>query len=763
MKLTHIKLAVLLLMPFLALAQEVQDKKVKLSVKNEESINTDGIDFSPSFYEDGIVFISSKMDAKAKPKAKGAPKGKSYVTIMRSTRDMEGALAAPQLFAQELIGSYNEGPVCFDRTGETVYFSANVSQKKGKKNKASKKGQIKMALYSATRVGGKWSEPVQLPFSTGEFDDMHPAISIDGDMLIFASNREGGQGKMDLWASYKVGDAWGAPVNLSTVNSASDEAFPFIHADNTLYFASDVAGGSGGLDLYFVVHDGDKHWTTPVNMGQPFNTSGDDFGLIVDLNKINGYYSSSGSGGKGQDDIFSFYTENGNLDDFLLQQNRIADRMLDLQVTVLDRKTYQPLSMAEVKLLNYDQHNVIGRDEEGNYITIQEEDGKDVLRPGTPDPGIEGETDRRGFYTTDVRAGNYAITVSKDGYQPKQLRVPITKPGNNLEILMDRGAPDGQVRWSASVFNTVTNAPMSGTTMVITNQRTGKKDTLVTDANGIVDHYLDPNTKYKVDLYQGKRIIGTTEINTTGYDGANQILMQNISVAPFLSGDVVDLPNIYYNFNDAKLRPDARKDLRMLAALLKQQPDVTVELASHTDCRGSAAYNQDLSQRRANGVVDYLVAQGVSRDRLKPVGYGESQPRNKCVDGVPCTEAEHAQNRRTEMRVLTGGAGNAIVRVDGRLPGSTGGVGTTGNVQVSPADNAEYHVVAGSFLMPERAENHLRTVQSGGFPDAAIVRFPNSEFYSISVGSFSTRKEAFQLKKALNRAKFEAFVRPNSL
>ncbi|MCB0577008.1 MAG: OmpA family protein, partial [Saprospiraceae bacterium] len=189
---------------------------------------------------------------------------------------------------------------------------------------------------------------------------------------------------------------------------------------------------------------------------------------------------------------------------------------------------------------------------------------------------------------------------------------------------------------------------------------------VITDANGMVDHYLNPNTKYKLELYQANRLVGSTEIDTEGWL-PNQLTMQNISVAPLLPGSVIELPNIYYNFNDATLRPDARKDLDLLVALMKQHPSIKVELASHTDCRGNDQYNQQLSQRRANGVVDYLESQGITRARLRPVGYGESEPRNKCRDGVTCTEQEHARNRRTEVRILAGVQGAAMVYVDGQI------------------------------------------------------------------------------------------------
>lgn len=524
-----------------------------------------------------------------------------------------------------------------------------------------------MRMYSATKNGGAWGEPKLMPFSVGDHDDMHPVISIDGDKLFFASNRQGGQGGMDLYVSYRIGDSWTEPVNLgSGVNTPKNEAFPFIHADNTLYFASDgQAGGKGGFDLYYVIPEGSQ-WTKPVNMGDPFNTPGDDFGLIVDLNKINGYFASNGRGGSGGDDIFNFHTENGNLDDYLLQNNRVPDRNLDLRLLVTDKKTAAPIGDAEIQILGSDIAQVIGRDESGKMIAVQQINGQDVIRSIPPEKGISGMTNAKGRFATEIKPGSYTISVVKKGYQTKQLRAPISKPNNDIEITLEKVSYPGKVEWNASVFNYMTNAPLAGATLVLTDP-SGKKDTVMADANGMVSYYLDPNKKYKVDMYQGGRIVGSTEVNTQGW---GQITNQSLSVAPLLPGSVIELPNIYYNFNDATLRPDARKDLDLVVSLLRQHPNISVELASHTDSRGNERYNQDLSQRRANGVVDYLVSRGIDRNRLKPTGYGESELRNRCTDGVSCTEQEHARNRRTEVRILTGlqGASVYISTASCRIP-----------------------------------------------------------------------------------------------
>ncbi len=747
------------------LSAQSETEPVTVEVKNESAINTKGLEFSPTFYEDGIVFISTNNAGLKKLTDKNK---QPYTSILRARRDSDGALASAEPFSKEISSEYNEGPVCFDRTAEVIYISRNIIV--DGREKLSKDGNLMMRIFTSKKEGGVWSTPTPVFQVNDEgYADCHPVISIDGDKLFFASNRPGGSGGMDIYVSYRVGESWSEPVNLGPgVNTSGNEAFPFIHADNTLYYASDgLSGGMGGLDLYYVIPEGTQ-WTKPINMGAPFNTPGDDFGLIVDLNKINGYYSTSGNGGAGADDVFSFHTENGNLDDYLLQNKRVPDRDLDVKILVTDKSSGAPISLAAVQLLNYDANNVIGRDEDGNMITIQNINGQDVMKAMPPDKGINGETDSKGRFLTEVKPGNYAISVSKKGYQTKQIRVQMSKPGNEVAIQLEKTPTGNKLQWNPSVFNYVTNAPLAGAVMVLTNKTTGAKDTVVTDANGMVDHYLSPNTKYKLDLFQAGRIIGSTEIDTEGWL-PNQLTMQNISVAPLLPGSVIELPNIYYNFNDATLRPDARKDLDLMVALMKQHPSIKVELASHTDCRGNDTYNQQLSQRRANGVVDYLASEGVDRSRLRPVGYGESEPRNKCRDGVTCTEQEHARNRRTEVRILAGVQGAAMVYVDGQINSASPekkpddkvnmAPPAAGTVTISSGDRDSYHVVAGSFLMENRAQSQLNVLHKAGYSSAQIVRFPNSPYFSISVGKFKSRGEADVLKRKLDKDKIDAFVR----
>ncbi len=108
---------------------------------------------------------------------------------------------------------------------------------------------------------------------------------------------------------------------------------------------------------------------------------------------------------------------------------------------------------------------------------------------------------------------------------------------------------------------------------------------------------------------------------------------------------------INWDFNSATLNAKAKRiiDEKLLPLLKKGH---RIEIVSHTDSRGSDSYNMDLSERRAKAVVQYLISRGISKDMLESKGYGETMLKNKCANGVQCTEAEHLQNRRTEFRII---------------------------------------------------------------------------------------------------------------
>ncbi len=125
-------------------------------------------------------------------------------------------------------------------------------------------------------------------------------------------------------------------------------------------------------------------------------------------------------------------------------------------------------------------------------------------------------------------------------------------------------------------------------------------------------------------------------------------LAEGLSEKSIKEGDVIELKSIFYDYDKWNIRADAASDLRSLATIMKENPSLEIELSSHTDQRGSARYNQVLSEKRARSARDYLINKGVSPTRIVAVGYGEERLRNTCNI---CSEADHQENRRTEVLV----------------------------------------------------------------------------------------------------------------
>ncbi|MFY7826871.1 MAG: OmpA family protein [Flectobacillus sp.] len=155
-------------------------------------------------------------------------------------------------------------------------------------------------------------------------------------------------------------------------------------------------------------------------------------------------------------------------------------------------------------------------------------------------------------------------------------------------------------------------------------------------------------------------IAGIEIENMSRLGGGTDLIEGAIGMKRIRLNDVFKVENIHYDFNKSNIRPDAAKELDKLIQLLIDNPGVSVELGSHTDSRSGADYNLNLSQKRAESAVNYIVGHGkIAKNRISAKGYGEEQLVNKCADGVNCTEIEHAANRRTEIKI-TGYAVNGV-------------------------------------------------------------------------------------------------------
>ena len=292
--------------------------------------NSNVSDFSPAFYENGIVFPSARGIGNIDVWS-GSPFLDLYVAEGSDT-----SFANPKPLPGSVNQQYHEGPATFDSSFTVMYFTRNNYVKKRKRKKGDER-IMKIKIFKSVRDNDRWPVTGELPFNSDHYSAGHPTLSRDGKYLYFASDmpHPDAVGGQDLYVVEITDSGMTDPVNLGPgINTKGDEVFPFIHnSGDTLFFASDSYLGFGGLDIYAATKTNGK-WTQVRNMGYPLNTSGDDFGLIMQSKIKEGYFASNRPGGMGDDDIYYF-----------------DDRVKVVLVgKVIDKKTGEEIPEAMVRL-----------------------------------------------------------------------------------------------------------------------------------------------------------------------------------------------------------------------------------------------------------------------------------------------------------------------------------------------------------------------------------------------------------------------------
>jgi len=621
-------------------------------VLNNINVNSGKADFGPAFYQDGIVFASDRG---------GKYQDKTYVWTEAPFLDLfyseERAgtdpleLDPPKLFKGEPTTWMHEGTVTFSKDEQTMFFTRNNIYK-GKKTK-DRENTINLRIFSSEQLGDKWGETGDLPFNNDEYSCGHPTLSDDGSALYFVSDMPGGYGEEDIYVSYREGDSWGNPINLGAeINTEGREMFPFIHEDGTLYFSSDVLPGLGGLDVFSSTQGEDGSWLPPENLRAPLNTNYDDFGFILNGDGTEGYLASNRPGGQGSDDIYSF--------------KRTA---FQINGVVVDATTNEPIEGAIVQLIDGEvvlQERTTYANGEFNF-------------PISPDKNYEVRTFKPNYQDGFQAISTEGLLSSID------VKVPMTPDeygGIHCEL---RGL----------IYEEPGAKPVEGATVKLINPVTKFEKTFVTGEDGTYFFELDPETDYVIFATKEFYFTATKQVSTKGRDCASPLMkdlaldisLTKIEVEELPKSDDPNSPNydpnydpndpnnnngnskggvlipesilkefdvqhIYYDLDKSYIRPDAALELDKIVALMYQNPGIQIELGSHTDSRGSDDYNLDLSERRAQSAVDYIISKGIPRDRITARGYGETQLVNRCSNGVACSDEEHQQNRRTEFKII---------------------------------------------------------------------------------------------------------------
>jgi len=201
----------------------------------------------------------------------------------------------------------------------------------------------------------------------------------------------------------------------------------------------------------------------------------------------------------------------------------------------------------------------------------------------------------------------------------------------------------------------VNDAPVSGATVFLLDPTTNTAKVLISDENGMYSDEADYNHFYVAKAMKDGYVYDCTSFRTPAGEIATFQVPRDLVLLKLEVDQVFQVENIYYDLDKWYIREDAEPALDELVEVFKQYP-ISAELSSHTDCRSSDEYNRELSQKRAESAVRYIILQGVAPSRITAKGYGETQLVNNCADGVGCTEEEHQANRRTEFKITSVGS-----------------------------------------------------------------------------------------------------------
>jgi OOP family OmpA-OmpF porin len=527
-----------------------RQKKIRVRPLNE-TINTAHKDYSPIIWNDTMIVYSS-LNSDTIPLIKvedpeHIPSERFYAASMKGS-DWYGGLEAPLPFYN--FDSLASSDGVFSPDGKRFYFTVKKYNKYGK--------QIG-AIYESRKIDGIWYEPVKLNENINheKFTSINPAVGTcyDSrfDILYFATDRPG-VGGYDIWyAVYdKDKDEYRKAHNAgSYLNTPANEVTPFFDIQtHTLYFSSDGLPGYGGYDIYKSIGE-TVNWTTPKNIGTPFNSPYNDV-----------YYVSN------KENTLGF-----------LVSNRNEGKILKSPHCCFDIFTYEPEEDSRLEVT-------------GNIF----------------------ETDST--YISDIIKGNKSKTNNKN------------------EELYSAG----------TVVDLHVENKMDGRYILIS------KDT--TNNRGEFNFKVEKDQNYKLTIKKDKFNKNTIKFSTSNLED-KIISFEDITIVP-VENKPISINNIYFDFNKWELSHESVVYIdTTLVHIMKKYKDIVVELSAHTDGKGDENYNLELSKKRAERVVDYMLSQGIDRSRMIAKGYGEAKPlyNEYFPDGTDNPDARE-KNRRIEFRIV---------------------------------------------------------------------------------------------------------------
>lgn len=595
-----------------------KEEHVSIQIANFNSIYSDfgGYNFSK---QQQLIFLSARKGTLTRNT--WSWNGENYLNYFSVNSQTSKVSVAGNI--KKLNSDYHEGPLCFNNDESIVYFTRN-NLAKGKSKRDANDIQNLKIYYAVVSKEGSFSDIKELSVNSTSYSVGHPTISPDGKLLYFVSDMPGGFGETDIYKAAILADGnIGNPENLGAkVNTNGNESFPFVAANNQLFFSSNGHIGLGGLDIFVADISTEGIVSTIQHGGKLLNSCRDDFGFVLNKELTSGYFSSNRDGGVGGDDIYQF------------QITKPFVFKTIINGVVADKNSGKPVPFALVKI--YDENNNLiastTTDENGNYSF--------VLPPNS----------------------SYKMSVNSNGFESKQTIIDENNDLSAFNIELEKP----QVLGISCLVNDIkTKKPIEGVKIVIKDKNTNKTlSTTLTNNNGAIQSPLDQikiGDVVTVEIivskqgYLTKRMTKEVVFTQNGFVDLSQDVNLDISklaVGMDLSS-VIDINPIFFDYSRYDIRKDAAIELNKIVALMNDNPTLVIELGSHTDCRGPIAANMKLSNNRAIASANYIKSRISNANRIMGKGYGESKLKNGCAcEGAvkpTCSEEEHQKNRRTEF------------------------------------------------------------------------------------------------------------------
>lgn len=567
-------------------------------------LNSEQSDFATSLFQNGILFSKSSLSTKKlKPLQATSLKIKPELYTSTSSTGFKDQ----QKFASYLKVKGNIGQASYHAKSRTIYYTVDNSPKSVAKNPT----HISIHTANFSLEKNEWINTNVFHYNSKYYSCAQPFVSADGSKLYFCSNMPGGYGGMDIYVcNWKDGN-WSKAINLGPkINTSGNESYPFVDQSSNLYFSSDARGGLGGTDIFLI------NLLEPnaqaENLGAPFNSYAEDFAFIKYPSAQKGFFSSTRGKENYDADIYSF--------------ERLKAKTKYITIRAIDDANGKNIDSLKLSMV----------------ITGSTDTSKLLLTNGVI-KNIE-------VFPNEL----YEFNVTAENYETQNQTIFM----NSLDTVYD-----------FKLHKVKEYCVISG---MITNKSTGKKiqKALVTLTNtqneeesyssftNIFGYYtfamLPKDAIFELSVTADNCFSSSRLINTF----ADQCF-QKINIKPenqynfaLFSGVSVRIEKIYFDLNKTELRTQSKLELDKLVKMMNDNPEIIIELSSHTDARGGDKFNKQLSQRRSEMCVKYMISKGIDKSRIVAKGYGENVLLNKCSDNVPCTEEEHQKNRRTEFQVV---------------------------------------------------------------------------------------------------------------